>query len=125
MSDEQGPDWEGLGWRVAAPNPDPGYLYERVAGPGWPEDQWVALGTTDDAGQKRVSGSDAHWTIGDALLFLDPAPPRRTLARWLKAMPRTGERAQRHGGPPAPTHSAADIMRKHAAWAKRTHKDLG
>lgn len=84
------------------------------------------MGVVDDHGQAWVASSDDHWTIGDALRFLDPQPPRRTLARWLKAMPVSGEKVQRHGGPPAKTHRASEIMKRHADWARtRDEKESG
>jgi hypothetical protein len=59
---------------------------------------------------------DTEWTIGDALRWLHPAPPRRTVSRWLREMTPVGRRRQANGGPPARTYSAAEIMRRHARW---------
>lgn len=58
------------------------------------------------------------WTIGDALQFLDPAPPRRTVSRWLAKLPAIGWRQLPQGGPPARTYRASDVMARHARWAK-------
>lgn len=61
------------------------------------------------------------WTIGDALHFLDPTPPRRTLSRWLTKIESDGDRKIKHGGPPAKTYPARAIMEQHARWARRGH----
>ena len=61
---------------------------------------------------------DTEWTIGDALTWLDPKPPRRTLSRWLKVMQPVGYRCLPQGGPPAATYYARQIMQRHAKWAK-------
>lgn len=60
--------------------------------------------------------ADSHWTIGDALRFLDPKPPRRTLARWLTKIEPVGERKLKQGGPAARTYPAREIMQRHARW---------
>jgi hypothetical protein len=91
---------------------------------------WQDLGATEDG--YRVSGSgdgtverqharlsEPTWTIGDALSFLHPEPPRRTLSRWLAALTPVGERTLPQGGPPARTYPAKDVMRAHAAWVRR------
>lgn len=67
----------------------------------------------------RSRRSEAHWTIGDALKFLDPQPPRRTLSRWLNTLEQAGTRPLPQGGPPAATYPAAEIMQRHAKWVKR------
>lgn len=61
---------------------------------------------------------DTEWTIGDALTWLDPRPPRRTLSRWLRALTPLGWRTLPQGGPPARTYRAREIMQRHARWAK-------
>jgi hypothetical protein len=73
--------------------------------------------------QPRVRNrADSHWTIGDALRFLDPAPPRRTVSRWLRSIEPVGERALKQGGPPARTYPARSIMERHAVWASKGAK---
>ena len=59
------------------------------------------------------------WTIGDALRFLDPVPPRRTLSRWLATLDPDGEADLPQGGPRARTYPAKAIMERHARWARR------
>lgn len=71
----------------------------------------------------RRQVSRTSWTIGDALRFLDPAPPRRTLSRWLRALTPDGTASLPQGGPPARTYPAKEIMARHARWASRgTHE---
>ena len=63
---------------------------------------------------------DTEWTIGDALTWLDPLPPRRTLSRWLTKLEPVGLRAMPQGGPPVRTYRAREIMERHARW--RPHR---
>jgi hypothetical protein len=65
-----------------------------------------------------------HWTIGDALAFLDPPIPRRTLARLLKQLPPIGLVPSRRGGPLVHTYRPEDVMRVHAHWVRRKVKAL-
>ena len=60
---------------------------------------------------------EVEWTVGDALAFLHPQPPRRTLHRWLAAMSPIGSRPLPQGGPDAKTYSARAIMLRHRDWA--------
>jgi YD repeat-containing protein len=67
----------------------------------------------------RVSRQpDTEWTIGEALSFLDPQPPRRTISRWLSKLTPVGQAPLRQGGPLARTYRARDVMARHAQWAK-------
>lgn len=68
---------------------------------------------------------DTEWTIGDALTWLDPKPPRRTLSRWLERIPHLGLRQLPQGGPPARTYRARDVMTRHAEWAKSLGGNTG
>jgi hypothetical protein len=121
---------------------EPDWLYTSAV-PSAP-DRWVSIGSTrggvsytgdvspdgtltetvrDYATGKTIvtetaSATAPEWTIGDALHWLDPKPKRRTVARWLKEMTPTGERSLPQGGPPARTYRAAEIIRRHARWAK-------
>jgi hypothetical protein len=74
-----------------------------------------------DPASRAVARTPApvQWTIGDALAFLHPCPPRRTVSRWLRHMDPIGERPLPQGGPPAATYSASEIMTRHARWARR------
>lgn len=65
------------------------------------------------------------WTVGDALQFLDPTPPRRTVARWLAGLQPIGVRALKQGGKPARTYLADEIMKRHARWARTYHGTSG
>jgi hypothetical protein len=69
--------------------------------------------------QEFVRRAGPSWTIGEALRFLDPVPPRRTLSRWLKALEPDGSVPLPQGGPPAKTYPAAAIMERHARWVRR------
>lgn len=124
-----------------AGEPDPAYA------PPWPPfgvpdaDGWITLGMTDagygvsgevdvdgtyvetrtdyGAGTETVHRSPPEWTIGDALNWLDPCPPRRTLSRWLAVMTPVGRRRLKTGGPFVRTYDPAQIMRRHVTWARR------
>lgn len=102
---------------------------------------WREVGSTDDTPEGQRSSLDLRlfgepsldpasravartpgavdWTIGEALAFLRPQPPRRTLSRWLASIEPIGRRSLPQGGPEARTYPAAEIMIRHAAWAKR------
>ena len=110
----------------------PGELYQQAVEGG----SLTTTGNLDDAPRNRTASitftlpeinaenvmaaltGDALWTIGDALQFLDPAPPRRTVSRWLKGLPAIGWRRLPQGGPSARTYRASDVMARHARWAK-------
>ncbi len=61
---------------------------------------------------------DAGMTVSEALRFLDPHIPRRTLERRLatcKPLPELRRPAGR--GRPAAAYRVEDVLREHAAWA--------
>lgn len=72
-----------------------------------------ADGTTEE-------GPQGAWTVHDALGWLKPPPPRRTLARWLSKIEPLGIRKLPQGGPPARTYPPTPIMKEHARWVLRT-----
>jgi hypothetical protein len=89
---------------------------------------WTVYGITDDRGEPPLDPASravartpqpVDWTIGEALWFLHPRPPRRTVARWLKGLDPIGKRELPQGGPPARTYPAAEIMLRHATWVRR------
>lgn len=97
---------------------------------------WRTVDYTNNVATMTITDPDAvraisrqvfgDWTVGEALKFLDPAPPRRTLSRWLAGMPPVGSRKLPQGGPPAATYSIPEVMRRHARWAleqaKKDHR---
>lgn len=64
-------------------------------------------------------GFDQEVTIGQALAYLDPPIPRRTLARLLSQLEPVGTAVIKHGGPPAKTYKLSDVAHAHADWSKR------
>lgn len=56
------------------------------------------------------------WSIGDALDFLKPPIPRRTLARRLARIEPVGLRASPQGGPDVRVYRATDVIKIHANW---------
>lgn len=109
--------------RLAA-HRDPGYLHRSDG--SWPPGEWVDLdpppGEPDlDPASRAVARTPqvVEWTIGDALNFLHPCPPRRTIHRWLERMTPIGTRRLPQGGPEAKTYSAGDVMIRHRKWASR------
>lgn len=107
--------WTGLGV------PDTGYSVE-VTGellPGGGIGGLTQTRTYYQHGRPAVAEHQPlDWSIGEAMAFLDPRPPRRTLSRWLAGMDPIGWRNLPQGGPPARTYPVKQIMVRHAQWRK-------
>jgi hypothetical protein len=57
-------------------------------------------------------------TISEALAWLSPPIPRRTLQRRLAGSVVLGYRTTAEGGRPAPVYPADAVMRAHAEWVR-------
>lgn len=66
---------------------------------------------------------DPTLTIGEALEYLRPKIPRRTLARILAGLTPAGSKPVKHGGPPAKTYLLTEVARVHADWARRKSQE--
>lgn len=80
---------------------------------------------TNEVASVTRTWAPAEWTIGDALAWLHPCPPRRTLSRWLAKMAPIGERALATGGPLARTYAPGLIMKEHARWVAESEARAG
>lgn len=74
----------------------------------------------DDGWSLLALNDEPLWSIGEALAFLSPPIPRRTLSRKLAGIEVAGSRPGEHGGPTVRLYRVGDVMQLHAAWcAKR------